>query len=87
MSVESDRLRKQLITQKQKLDADIKADKVEIAEKQKELASKRKRAAGLDQKIKELEAPKGIRVTEHALLRYFERVLGYDMDEISAKIL
>jgi hypothetical protein len=26
-------------------------------------------------------------VTDHAIVRYFERVLGYDIEEIKAKIL
>jgi len=30
---------------------------------------------------------KGVRITDHALVRYFERVLGYDLEAIKAAIV
>lgn len=41
----------------------------------------------LNQQIKTLETPNNLRVSEHALVRYFERVKGYDLKEIEKEIL
>lgn len=78
-------LRSQLI----QIDGDLEAMKIELANKQKDLNSKRKIADQLKNKIKELESEtdEEISISEHAYLRYFERVLNYDLKEIKKEII
>lgn len=48
----------------------------------------RGRLASVEEQIRRLsEESAGVVVTEHALLRYVERVLGVDLEEIKKKIL
>ena len=86
MGVEFDRLRKQLITQKQKVDADIKLDKENISHLQKELSLKVKRSNNLQSRIDNIKSG-DIEITEHAMLRYFERVCGFDLELIKQGII
>jgi sugar-specific transcriptional regulator TrmB len=80
---------KQLRNQLAKIDNDIEAIKLELSNKQKELNFKRKMFDEIRNKIENIE--KGIDgeicISEHAFLRYFERVLGYDLDQISKDII
>jgi hypothetical protein len=81
---------KQLKSQLANIDNDIESIKLELSNKQKELNVKRKIFDQIRNKIEEIE--KGISegeitISEHAFLRYFERVLGYDLEQITKEIL
>lgn len=78
-------LRSQLI----QIDGDLEALKIELSNKQKDLNSKRKIADQLRNKIKEIEneSDNEISISEHAYLRYFERVLNFDLDEVKKEII
>jgi hypothetical protein len=77
---------KQLRVRYAKAEADANAAKEEVRVGQKREADARKLMAELKQKIETAEGKRPI-LTEHALLRYFERVLGYDLEAISNGLL
>jgi len=82
-----ERLVKQLQTQLNKMVADYEALKIEIASKQQESSQKKQAINKLKQQIDEADKKKEIYVSEHALVRYFERVKGFDIEEIKKEIL
>jgi len=86
MTIENDRLKKKLISQKRKVDTDIKASKENISHLQRELALKAKHSKDLQEKIDSI-MPKKLQITEHAMLRYFERVCGFDLKAIEEGIV
>ena len=80
-------LLKQLTTQLSKIESEISALKTDLGIKNKELDSKKKSLKELQLKIQNLKNSKNVIVSEHAILRYFERVLGFDLEDIQKKIL
>lgn len=82
-----ERLIKQLQTQLNKTVADYEALKIEIAAKQQESAQKKQAINKLKQEIDKIDNKKGIYVSEHALVRYFERVKGFDIEEVKKEII
>ena len=66
--------------------ANIDNIKLEISSRNRELTAKEKELNELKKKLESLEYKSPV-VSEHAYLRYFERVLGYDLQEISKEIL
>jgi hypothetical protein len=55
---------------------------------QREAALHKRQADEIESQIKKLESAGHIPViTEHALLRYFERVLGYDLEAIKSQLI
>jgi hypothetical protein len=80
------RQKKQLQTQLNNISADANALKFEIANKQREYTHKLESIKRLKEEIEKLKggSPK---VSEHAILRFFDRVLGYDLKAIEALIL
>lgn len=77
---------KQLQTRLAKAKAEATSAKDEIRIAQKREADSRKLCFDLEQRISRLER-KTPMMTEHALLRYFERVLGYDLAAIERGLL
>lgn len=60
----------------------------ELADKQEELTKLRNETAGIDRQINEiLSSDKPLVVTEHAILRFLERVVGFNLDELKNQIL
>ena len=78
---------KQLKTQQAKLMGSIEAVKVEVANLQKDLSSKQKAVQEIQKKIYQLEHPTEISISEHAIVRFFERIQGYDPEEVKRNIL
>jgi len=76
---------KQLLASKDKLKKEISNIDITINEFNKKKVSKQKELNDIQQSINKMTSE--IVITEHALLRYFQRVLGYDLDEIKNKIL
>lgn len=85
--IHNEHLLKQLNSQLQKAQGEREALKSEIGSKQRELQIKESSILDLKKQICRLQSSKNPIVSEHALLRYFERVLGYDLDEIKSDIL
>lgn len=69
------------------LNADISLMRGNISQTQKEMSLKVKRKSALEKQLKELKGSGTIKVTEHALLRYLERIKGINMDDIRKEIL
>lgn len=78
---------KGLKTQLKKMEGDAEALKVDVAIKQREYKNKLDCIKVLKQEIKKHENNDNIRVSEHAIVRYFERVLGFDISQIEEEIL
>lgn len=69
------------------LQGEITALKTAIGNKQRELSLKEKTANSLSEQIKALNNPSDPQVSEHAVLRYLERVRGVNIDEVKKEIL
>lgn len=76
---------KSLQVQITKLQAEEATKKEELAAAQREYQSLRDRLTSLEKKLE--NAQRQPTVTEHALLRYIERVYGLDMDALKAELL
>lgn len=53
---------------------------------QRIVSSQEKKVQDLINELEEIETGSSVSVSDHAILRYFERVLGYDLEEIEKKI-
>ena len=73
-------------TQISKLEAEVSVVKQEIKIKRDELQRKEKHIAELHAKIKKLQNKGGLKVSEHAIVRYLERVKGIDMEQLENEI-
>lgn len=88
-ALSKDRELKGLQSQLAKHEAEAKVLRSQQSSVAKELHTKDNLIKGIKSKISELnkKTSSEIKVTEHAMLRYFERVLGFNLNEISSKIL
>ena len=86
MSISNQTTLKGLQTRKSKVDAEIQLISTDVNSKKKELTNKKHLSNSLKQQIDKLKSDDLI-ISEHAILRYIERVIGLDMDELKAKIL
>ena len=77
---------KQLKTRQAKLEVEVKESAADSKVAQKTWLKKVKQLKNVGQQIKDLSKSEPV-VTEHALLRYAERVMGLDLDEVKAQIL
>lgn len=66
---------------------DAEALKVEVSNKQKEYINKLNAIKSLKKEIEKFENNKQIKVSEHAIVRYFERVKGFNISDIEKEIL
>jgi len=88
MSVLEDKVTvKGLNSQIGKLEGEVNTLNSEISAKKKEASSKCRTIREVRKKVKDLGVSSNPTVTEHAMLRYFERVLNFDLKEIEKKIL
>ena len=74
-------------TQCNKLKTDADLLKVEIATKQREYSRKLMDIDAINEKIRSIKNNKDIVVSEHAILRYLERVDALDIEKIKTLIL
>jgi chromosome segregation ATPase len=63
------------------------AKKTEVAQVQRDYSELIKSEQQLKDKISAIKENKGITITEHAILRYIERVRGINLKEIEEEIL
>lgn len=61
--------------------------KAEAAEKQREYSEKMNQIRSMEQQISKLENNGKVKISEHAVLRYLERVKGIDVADIEKEIL
>ena len=78
---------KNLQVQLNKLEGERQALKIQLSNTQKEYQLKQKTIKSIQNKIVKYNSKDNIEVSEHAIIRYFERVLGYDIEQIKSKIL
>ena len=76
---------KQLQVLEQKYKNELTVLKAEVSRLQTEIMSKQETVKSIQREITQLT--KEPLVTEHAMLRYFERVLGFDIADIKNKIM
>lgn len=81
------RLYKQLQSQLNLMLADSAGLKIDIANKQKEYVQKLKAIDKLKAEMEKLNNDGSLKVSEHAIVRYFERVKGFSIEEIEKEIL
>jgi len=78
---------KQLRTRKGKVDLEITELKRDKEKAEAALAGARTELAKVENNIKTLTQSKDPIVSEHAILRYLERIEGVDLEEVKKKIL
>ena len=86
MSVKKSQLLKQLQTRKAKLEVDVQQLGRSAKEAQKDHAKAQQQLEHVKKEITEATDTEPT-VTEHAIIRYLERVMGLDLDNIRAEIL
>lgn len=69
------------------MEGDAEALKIILSNKQREYHAKLKAIKALKEQVESFESNTGIKVSEHAIVRYFERVKGFDISEIGKEIL
>lgn len=69
------------------MQGDAESLRIEVSNKQREYSAKLKSIKNLKEQIDNFEKNKNIKVSEHAIVRYFERVKGFDISEIENEIL
>ena len=80
------RLIKKLKTQMRKLDDEIIDTHSVMTEYQRLYSEQKKERNRINDEIENMKKGE-LKVTEHAMLRYFERILGFDLEAIEEKIL
>jgi predicted nuclease with TOPRIM domain len=81
------RKHKQLKSQLNNAEADLEALKIEVSNKQRELSQVQKNIDVLKYQMSKLNNNDNLKVSEHAIVRYFERVKGFDIEAIEKEIL
>jgi hypothetical protein len=88
MTIKETHALKQLTVRLTKAETEHAASVADVKTAQKREAELRRTKERLRQEVEDCKAGRGDPVvTEHAMLRYFERVLGYDLEEIRGMIL
>jgi hypothetical protein len=88
MSIGESHKLKQLESRQTVLKAEMEGCDIAISIAASQRERIRRQLTGVDDEIKALkQQAKDPVVTEHAMLRYIERVLGIDLEELKAKIL
>lgn len=78
---------KQLKSELENLEIDVSVLKIKLANVNTEFNHKKAAIEKLKEEIKKLSTTKNPKVSEHAIVRYFERVKGFDISKIEKEIL
>lgn len=78
---------KELNSQLKIIEGKIDAKKSEVSNTQKDLALLQKQADGIKTKLQSLATKDRPAVSEHAMLRYMERIMGMDIKQVEMSIL
>jgi hypothetical protein len=76
---------KHLQTQRNAMEALVVSARAKMVESQRQMEAHLKELKRIDAEIGKLQ--RKVIVSEHAIVRYFERVLGYDIEDIKTQIL
>ena len=85
--MKEERIIKGLNSQLKVMEADSEVMKVEVADKQRQHKTLMNRIKNLKERIDKLDEDTSIRVSEHTIVRYFERVKGFNIIDIEKEIL
>lgn len=77
---------KHLKKKRSELKVELDSQKQKVAREQKLMSDMEKELLSIDARIESMKI-NDIEVTDHAIVRYFERVLGYDIDQLKANII
>lgn len=69
------------------MESDAELLKIEFINKQREYSAKITKIQALKDEIEKIDKNEKIKVSEHAIVRYFERVKGFNISEIEEEIL
>jgi len=78
---------KGLRSQVNSMSVDAEVLRVEIENKKTEYNQKLQKIKNINSEIRKIENNKKLKVSEHAIVRYFERVKGFNISEIENEIL
>lgn len=78
---------KQLQSQLNVMNADLKVLEIAVDNARREHSQKLAAINRIKGEINKLNANRTLKVSEHAIVRYFERVMGFDIGQIETKIL
>lgn len=81
------RLIKQFRTQIENAKSDNEALKSQMSDISKKMRLNNDKIEELTIKIKQIEGSSNLKVSEHAVIRYLERVKGIDLQEVESEIL
>lgn len=68
------------------LEGEIEAEELILQKRLQELENKKKIKKSLQKKAKKLDCPNELQCSEHALVKFFFRVKGYNQEEIEKEI-
>lgn len=86
MSVKNSQQLKQLTSRKSKLEVDVNHFEQERKSAQSNLDKAKNQLKSVNSEIDKLKT-KDLVITEHAILRYIERAMGIDIEELKGKII
>lgn len=86
MSIKKSQELKQLQSRKSKLEVKIKDLSITAKESQRDYSKAMGQLKAVEQEIKGLADVEAV-VSEHAILRYMERVMGFDLEMVRSAIL
>lgn len=69
------------------MEGDAEALKIIVASKQREYHAKLNAIKNLKEQVERFESNTNVKVSEHAIVRYFERVKGFNISDIEKEIL
>ena len=85
--MKEERIIKGINSQIKVMEVDSEVMKVEVTDKQRQHNTLMNRIKNLKERIDKLDEDTSIRVSEHAIVRYFERVKGFNIIDIEKEIL
>lgn len=87
MSMYSKEKLKQLNSLKRKCEAEVNVLKIDSDNIKNEIKQKEKYLAGINKQIKEINSKSDLIISEHAIIRYLERVLDIDINKLESELI
>lgn len=87
MSMYSKEKLKQLNSLKRKCEAEINVLKIDSDNIKNEIKQKKKYLDGINKQIKEINSKSDLIISEHAIIRYLERVLDFDINKLESELI
>lgn len=78
---------KQLNSLKRKCEAEVNVLKIDSDNIKNEIKQKKKYLAEINKQIKEINSKSDLIISEHAIIRYLERVLNIDINKLESELI